>query len=160
MIDLSDFDDEVSEDLYCPIENTIMANPVTMDDGYTYEEDNILKYLDENDGRSPITKKKISKKRIKNSAIIKKIKIFLDSIKKKKINVFVTMLNGKTYNFIMKENETILKLKENIRDKEGIKIEFQRLIYEGKNLSYDHSTLKDYGIGNDSTIHLTSRLLG
>lgn len=60
----------------------------------------------------------------------------------------------------MKETDTVGELKNQIRDKTGIPIIEQRLIYMAKQLNDNDKTLKDYNITNNSTIHLLLRLRG
>ena len=50
-------------------------------------------------------------------------------------------------------------LKHEIYLKEGTPVEWQRLIYAGKQLQ-DDKVLRDYNVGKDSTLHLVLRLRG
>lgn len=159
MDDPNDFD-EVPLDYCCPLTHKIMRNPYLMGDGFTYEKENIDENLRENDYESPLTGKKISNIGTKNVKLLQKINEFLNEMKNKTINVFVTKLTGGHVVIQMKKHDTILQLKENIERKTGMKVEYQRLIYEGKMLSCDSSTLQNYSIENDSTVHLTARLIG
>ena len=153
MDDPNDFD-EVPLDYCCPLTHKIMRNPYLMGDGFTYEKENIDENLRENDYESPLTGKKISNIGTKNVKLLQKINEFLNEMKNKTINVFVTKLTGGHVVIQMKKHDTILQLKENIERKTGMKVEYQRLIYEGKMLSCDSSTLQNYSIENDSTVHL------
>ena len=158
MDDPNDFD-EVPLDYCCPLTHKIMRNPYLMGDGFTYEKENIDENLRENDYESPLTGKKISNIGTKNVKLLQKINEFLNEMKNKTINVFVTKLTGGHVVIQMKKHDTILQLKENIERKTGMKVEYQRLIYEGKMLSCDSSTLQNYSIENDSTVHLTARFI-
>lgn len=54
---------------------------------------------------------------------------------------------------------TTFALQEQIRDKEGIAPDEQRLIYAGKNLE-DTKTVADYNLSADATLHLVLRVRG
>lgn len=82
-------------------------------------------------------------------------------------NLFVRTLTGKTINLHPDggRNTTIKELKDLIHYNEGIRPEHQVLMWGGRILGgrterENSKTLKDYGIGNENTIHLTTRLLG
>lgn len=75
------------------------------------------------------------------------------------MSIFVKSIDGKTRTIQCSRNSTIAEIKAQMRDKEGLQPDEQRLIFAGKNLE-DTKTLMDYNIGNDSTIHLVLRVRG
>jgi ubiquitin C len=76
-----------------------------------------------------------------------------------KIQLFVKSINGKTRTVEVNTTDTIRQIKEQIRDKEGINPDEQRLIYAGKNLD-DDKTVSDYNLSADATLHLVLRVRG
>ncbi|CEL93947.1 unnamed protein product [Vitrella brassicaformis CCMP3155] len=76
------------------------------------------------------------------------------------IALFVKNLKGATMCFDIRPSATVRKLKEMVKDREGIEIAHQRLIYAGKQLDDNDKTLRDYGIQKNDTVHLVLRLRG
>jgi ubiquitin len=75
------------------------------------------------------------------------------------MQIFVKTLTGRTISLLVEEDESIRVVKEKLKDKEGVPVDEQRLIYGGHELKEDR-TLKDYGIGREATLHFVLRLPG
>ncbi len=65
----------------------------------------------------------------------------------------VKRTDGTTITLDVSVSDTILNLKQQIRDMTGIEIDRQRLVFSGGNLE-DHRSIYDYGIQMQSTVHL------
>ena len=75
------------------------------------------------------------------------------------IQILVRTMAGNTITLDLETNNTIGEVKAKIQEKEGIPMERQSLVFDGKQLE-DDRTLADYDIKKDSTLHLASRLRG
>ncbi|XP_046654694.1 uncharacterized protein LOC124348508 [Daphnia pulicaria] len=75
------------------------------------------------------------------------------------ILILVKTLTGKTISFKIKVTARAKDVKEKVLCKEGIALEKQRLIFAGRQLE-DQDILVDFGITNDSTLHLVLSLRG
>ena len=61
-------------------------------------------------------------------------------------DIFVKTLTGKTITLVLDlESETVVGLKLKIQDQEGVLIDYQRLIFAGRQLE-DGRKLKDYNL--------------
>ncbi len=76
-----------------------------------------------------------------------------------KKQILIKTLAGKTITLDVEENDTIDSIKKQIYDKEGIPVDQQRIVYNGKQLE-DGNTVSSYNIGENTTLHLVLRLRG
>lgn len=75
--------------------------------------------------------------------------------------LFIKQLTGKTVMTFAKGSDTVLDLKEAIKEMEGKPLESFQLVFDGKRLEHEHDkTLSDYDITDHSTVHLVFRLVG
>lgn len=75
------------------------------------------------------------------------------------IQIFVKSINGKSRTLTVSPTDSIASIKQQIKEKEGIATDEQRLIFGGKNLD-DTKTLQDYNVGAEGTLHLVLRVRG
>ncbi|XP_030646893.1 polyubiquitin-B-like isoform X2 [Chanos chanos] len=75
------------------------------------------------------------------------------------IQVFLRNEKGQTKTYEIVAGETVNEFKAKVAKREGVSVDQQRLIYEGKQLE-DGRKLEDYNIQAGSTIYLTLRLRG
>ena len=76
-----------------------------------------------------------------------------------KKQIFIKTLQGKNITIEVDDTDTIDSIKKQIYDKEGIPVDQQRIVFNGKQLE-DNQTISNYNIGSDSTLHLVLRLRG
>ena len=75
------------------------------------------------------------------------------------MQIFIKTLTGRSITIIVEPTETISSVKLKVKDKDGVPVDEQRLIYGGHQLK-DTDTLADYIIQSDATLHLVLRLPG
>jgi ubiquitin C len=74
------------------------------------------------------------------------------------MQIFVKFLSGKTITLNVKETDTLLNIKEKIKDMEGFTIDKQKLVYAGKILEDDDKSLPHYKIQHNSMVHIVLTL--
>lgn len=72
------------------------------------------------------------------------------------MQVFVKSIDGETVTI---EHNTVDGVKQHIEDLEGIPVQYQILLFEGKELE-DGRELSFYKVRDKSTLHLTMKLEG
>ena len=68
------------------------------------------------------------------------------------MQIFIKTLNGNSITINVNSTDTIISIKNKIREKEGVPIEIQRLTYN--KYLINEKTLSDYNIQNESNLLL------
>ncbi len=82
----------------------------------------------------------------------------LEQLERREITVFVKTLTGKTTTLRVEANCVVDDLKQALCAVEGIPVDQQRIIYSGTLLEHGNNRIGQYGIENESTLHLVLRL--
>ena len=97
--------------------------------------------------------KTLSEYYIQNKSVLHLVIRFREQKNKNIIIIFFKTLTGKIITLDVEPSDTIENVKKKIYEKEGIKPDEQRFLFEGKYLE-DTKTIGDYNIKENYTIHL------
>lgn len=75
------------------------------------------------------------------------------------ITVFLKLLTGTAITLSIHASWRVVHMKHIVEDLQGIPVDFQRLIFAGKQME-DCKFLSVYGVEHESTVHLVGRLKG
>lgn len=75
------------------------------------------------------------------------------------MQIFVKGMSGRVDTLSVTPSDTVVELKDLIKDRTGVPSDQQRLIYSSKQLR-DSATLSEYGITVASTVHMVLKLAG
>ena len=75
------------------------------------------------------------------------------------MQIFVTTLSGRTITLEVEPSEAVESIKDKVDQKVDVPSDRQRLLHAGKHLENGRN-LADYGIQNNTTVHLVVRLPG
>ncbi|KAM4616804.1 ubiquitin-like protein ISG15 [Polymixia lowei] len=75
------------------------------------------------------------------------------------VQVFLKNEKGQIHTYDIPPGESVSTFKIKVKSREGVPVDQQRLIYEGKQME-DYRKLEDYNVRQGSTIFLTLRLRG
>ena len=70
--------------------------------------------------------------------------------------IFIRTFQGGEIPLEVQPSDTIRIVKKKLQDKEGIRTDLQRLVFQNESLQNDR-TLSNYGIGEQSVLHLVLR---
>jgi len=82
------------------------------------------------------------------------------STKSTDFQVFIKMFDGRTITVWVNSLSTVRDLKVEVKEKDGLGEEEQRLLFGGKELGDPTMPLREYNIQKENTIHLVGRLQG
>lgn len=83
------------------------------------------------------------------------LQLKIEEINKGSIPIFVKTLSGKVIKLMLDPTDTVRQLKIQIYEKEGIPLDYQRLIFNGKQIHPEEDAmLQDLSIGEGSTVHM------
>lgn len=75
------------------------------------------------------------------------------------MQIYIKTLTGRTVSLIVEDGETIKIVKEKLKEKDGVPVDEQRLIFNSQELE-DGKTLQYYGITREATLHVVINARG
>ncbi|KAJ3277091.1 hypothetical protein HDV01_000143 [Terramyces sp. JEL0728] len=103
---------------------------------------------------------KKSGKALKIKTPVKTIKPKTTSKKPTSMNIYIRTMTGKIFHYNIPTTMTVGQLKEHVYTEEGIAIESQLLVFNGKHLKNDIVELIDLGLREGSTLQLVLQMAG
>ena len=69
------------------------------------------------------------------------------------MQIYIKTLTGRSVSLIVEEGETIRTVKNKLKEKDGVPVAEQRLVFNNQELE-DSKTLQHYGILREATLHV------
>ena len=135
-----------------PYTREIMNDPVKMEDGYTYERNTIINYMNQNSNRSPLTGQVMSRTMEPNKDLKDDIIKYNENKSPKKINLIVENYDGRKFMLNLFENDKVEEIKKMLSLRTNTKVGFIKLTFNGKFLAKDCEKLKNLNMKDNSLI--------
>jgi len=145
---LAELYDKISE-YSCPIGLELMIEPVVIDSGHTFDKNNILKYIKENNTNPIINKNFSNKNLVKNKLINSSINSFVTNFKKRYTNQ--QGLRWDNIRELIKKYENAKKLKQLEQTPDSYNNQNTTTTIQNKNLQQSNQFLAPDSYNNQNT---------